>query len=100
MCRYFAVALAPRRITVNALCLGITDDSMVNALPQAAQDAMLGWPRSGWNPMGRVGTPADIGGAVVALCSDGAGWITGQTITADGGASLMSPEVPLMLQKA
>jgi hypothetical protein len=32
---------------------------------------------------------------VAALCSGDAGWITGQTIVADGGASLMSPEVPL-----
>ena len=40
----------------------------------------------GWNPMGRAGTPADIGGAVAALCSEDAGWITGQTIVADGEA--------------
>jgi enoyl-[acyl-carrier protein] reductase III len=58
----------------------------------------LGWLREGWNPRGRPGTPADIGGAVAALCSDDAGWITGQTIVADGGASLMSAEVPLAFQ--
>jgi NAD(P)-dependent dehydrogenase (short-subunit alcohol dehydrogenase family) len=99
MCRYFAVALAPRGITVNAICPGITDDSIVNRLPRASQVAMLGWLRSGWTPMGRPGTPADVGGAVAALCSDDAAWITGQTIAVDGGASLMSPEVPLELQK-
>lgn len=54
--------------------------------------------RDGWTPMGRPGTPLDVGGAVAALCSDDAGWITGQTIVADGGASLMSPEVPLAFQ--
>lgn len=99
MCRYFAVALAPRGITVNAICAGITDDSIVNQLPEPAQQAMFDWLRTGWNPMGRPGTPADIGGAVAALCSEDAGWITGQTIVADGGASLMSPEVPLSFQK-
>lgn len=99
MCRYFAVTLAGRGITVNAICAGITDDSIVNQLPQPAQEAMLGWLRSGWNPMGRPGTPADIGGAVSALCAEDAGWITGQTIVADGGASLMSPEIPLMFQQ-
>ena len=99
MCRYYAVALAPRGITVNAVCAGITDDSIVNRLPQEAQEAMLLWLRSGWTPMGRPGTPADIGGAVATLCAEDAGWITGQTIVADGGASLMSPEVPLDFQR-
>ncbi|NOT60447.1 MAG: SDR family oxidoreductase [Acidobacteria bacterium] len=99
MCRYYAVALAPRGITVNAICAGITDDSIVNRLPQEAQEAMLSWLRSGWTPMGRPGTPTDIGGAVATLCAEDAGWITGQTIVADGGASLMSPEVPLDFQR-
>lgn len=99
MCRYFAVALAPRRITVNAVCAGITDDSIVNSLPQEAQDAILSWLRSGWTPMGRATVPADIGGAVAALCSEDAAWITGQTIVADGGGSLMNPEFPLDFQR-
>ena len=99
MCRYFAVSLAKRGITVNAICAGITDDSVVNLLPQAAQDAMLGWLRSGWNPSGRAGLPADIGGAVASICGEDAGWITGQTIIADGGASLMCSEVPLFFQQ-
>ena len=93
-----AVALAPRGITVNAVCPGITDDSIVNHLPPEACAAMLGWLRSGWTPSRRPGTPADIGGAVAALCSDDAAWITGQTIAADGGASLMNPEIPLDFQ--
>jgi NAD(P)-dependent dehydrogenase (short-subunit alcohol dehydrogenase family) len=99
MCRYFAVALAPRGITVNAVCAGLTDDSIVNKLPPEAQQAILSWLREGWTPMGRPGTPADIGGAVAALCSADAGWITGQTIVADGGATLMSPEIPLGFQR-
>ena len=49
--------------------------------------------------MGRTGTPADVGGAVAAICSDDAAWITGQTIAVDGGASLMSPEIPLEFQQ-
>jgi NAD(P)-dependent dehydrogenase (short-subunit alcohol dehydrogenase family) len=40
-----------------------------------------------------------VGGAIAALCSSDAGWITGQTIVVDGGASLMSPEVPLVFQQ-
>lgn len=99
MCRYYAVALAPRGITVNAVCAGITDDSIVNRLPPETQSAMLDWLRSGWSPARRPTTPADVGGAVAALCSEDAQWITGQTIVADGGASLMSPEVPLFFQQ-
>jgi enoyl-[acyl-carrier protein] reductase III len=99
MCRYYAVALAPRRITVNAVCAGITDDSIVNALPQPAQEAMLGWLRGGWSPSGRPTVPSDVAGAVAALCSDDASWITGQVIVSDGGASLMNPEVPLDFQR-
>ena len=99
MCRYFAVALAPRNITVNAICPGITDDSIVNHLPPELCDSMLAWLRSGWGPTRRAGTPADIGGAVAALCSEDAQWVTGQTIAADGGASLMNPELPLDLQR-
>jgi enoyl-[acyl-carrier protein] reductase III len=99
MCRYYAVALASRGITVNAVCAGITDDSIVNALPPEAAGAMLEWLRGGWSPSRRPTTPADVGGAVAALCSLDAAWITGQTIVVDGGASLMSPEVPLGFQQ-
>src|SRR5262245_41861061 len=52
----------------------------------------------GWTPMGRLGTPDDIGDVVALPCSEQAGWITGQVIYADGGASLMNPEVPPELQ--
>ncbi|HEX6069997.1 MAG TPA: SDR family oxidoreductase, partial [Longimicrobiaceae bacterium] len=48
MCRYYAVAFAPRGITVNAVCAGLTDDSIVNRLPKEAEEAILSWLRSGW----------------------------------------------------
>jgi enoyl-[acyl-carrier-protein] reductase (NADH) len=61
---------------------------------------MLGWLRIGVESDGSSRhARADIGGAVSALCADVAGWITGQTVIADGGASLMSPEVPLAFQQ-
>ena len=37
-------------------------------------------------PVGRLGTPEDVGAAVVFLASDEAGWITGQTIGVNGGS--------------
>lgn len=96
--RYFAVALAKRDITVNAVSPGWTEDSVLNTLPQQAQDLIRNWHVRGWTPMARLGTPADIGNVVRLLCSEDAGWITGQVIYADGGASLMNPEVPTEIQ--
>ena len=96
--RYFAVALAKRKITVNAISPGWTEDSVLNSLPEQVQDLIRNWHARGWTPMGRLGTPEDIGNVVRLLCSEDAGWITGQVIYADGGASLMNPEVPTEIQ--
>jgi NAD(P)-dependent dehydrogenase (short-subunit alcohol dehydrogenase family) len=95
--RYFAVALARRGITVNAVSPGLTEDSVLNSLPEAAVELARSWHKQ-WTPMGRLGTPADVGNAVALLCSDEAGWITGQTIYCDGGASLMDTVLPLEMQ--
>ncbi len=99
LCRYFAVALAKRRITVNAISPGWIEDSVLNSLPKEAQITIRAWHRE-WTPMGRLGTPADIGNAVTLLCSDEASWITGQVIAVDGGSSLMDSGLPLELQHA
>jgi NAD(P)-dependent dehydrogenase (short-subunit alcohol dehydrogenase family) len=96
--RYFAVAVARRGITVNAISPGWTEDSVLNTLPEQVQQLLRDWHIRGWTPMGRLGTPADIGDVVVLLCSEKARWITGQVIFADGGASLMNPEVPPEIQ--
>jgi len=96
--RYFAVALAPRRITVNAISPGWTEDSVLNSLPEPVQELQRDWHGGGWTPMGRLGTPADIGKVAALLCSADAGWITGQVIYADGGASLMNSEVAPEIQ--
>ncbi|HEV2750918.1 MAG TPA: SDR family oxidoreductase [Gemmatimonadales bacterium] len=99
LCRYFAAALAKRGITVNAISPGWIEDSVLNTLPDAAQDMIRKWHQGGWTPMGRLGTPADIGDAVWLLCSKEAGWITGQTIAVDGGLSLMDAGLPLEIQR-
>ena len=97
--RYFAVALAPRGITVNSVSPGLTDDSVLQSFGDAAVDIARKWHGSGWTPMGRMGTPADIGNAVAMLCSPEASWITGQLIYADGGASLVDTLLPLEIQR-
>lgn len=98
MVRYFAVALARRGITVNAISPGWTEDSVLNSLPDQVQTLIRNWHNSGWTPMRRLGTPEDVGDVVALFCSEQAKWITGQVIYADGGASLMNPEVPPEIQ--
>lgn len=96
--RYFAVALADRGITVNTISPGWVEDSVLNSLPEVFQTGLREWQERGWTPMGRLGTPADIGNAVALICSPEAGWITGQLIDVDGGASLMDAHLPLEFQ--
>jgi NAD(P)-dependent dehydrogenase (short-subunit alcohol dehydrogenase family) len=106
LCRYFAVALAPRQITVNGISPGwvfgapnLIEGGVARTLPQSAQEAIQNWHRSGWTPMRRLGTPDDIGNAVMLLCREEANFITGQIIHVDGGASIMDPVCPLELQQ-
>ncbi len=97
--RYFAVTLAPRGITVNAVSPGLTEGSVLNGLPDPVVQTARAWHQSGWTPMGRMGTPADIGNVVGLLCSPDAGWVTGQVLRADGGASLVDTHLPLEIQR-
>ena len=96
--RYFAVALARRGVTINAISPSWTEDSVLNSLPKEVQELQRNWHGRGWSPMGRLGTQADIGNVAALLCSEEAGWITGQVIYADGGASLMNSEVAPEIQ--
>jgi len=96
--RYFAVALARRGITVNTISPGWVEDSVLNSLSEAFQTGLREWQERGWTPMGRLGTPADIGNAVALICSEEAAWITGQLIDVDGGASLVDAHLPLEFQ--
>src|ERR1043166_1597476 len=97
--RYFAVALAPRGITVNAISPGWIEESVLNTLPEPVVQMIRDHHKNGWTPMRRLGTPADIGNAGSLLCSTEAGWITGQLIAVDGGMSLMDPALPLAIQQ-
>lgn len=97
--RYFAVALAPRGITVNTISPGWIEDSVLNTLPDPVVNMIREHHRNGWTPMRRLGTPADIGNAVSLLCAKEANWITGQLIAVDGGMSLMDPALPLAIQQ-
>jgi len=69
--------LAAKGVTVNAVNPGPNDTGWMDVDIKAAVNR--------WSPMGRVGTPDDVAGLVAFLCSDAARWITGQTLTCDGG---------------
>jgi enoyl-[acyl-carrier protein] reductase III len=96
--RYLAWELAERGVTVNAVSPGAAEDSVFSTLPAAALEMLRGWAKEGWVPMRRLTTPADVGDAVALLCSEQAGFITGQILAVDGGASLACPDLPMNLQ--
>ena len=99
MCRYFAVALGRHGVTVNAVSPGPSDETtLIGQAPQEVQDALKEWATSGWTPMRRRVSPADIANTCALLCSDEAAFVTGQVIAVDGGSSLMNPDFPLALQ--
>ncbi|MFN4271695.1 MAG: beta-ketoacyl-ACP reductase [Aliihoeflea sp.] len=67
-------------ITVNAICPGYIATDMVMAVPEKVREAIIGQ-----IPVGRLGEPEEIARCVVFLASDEAGFITGSTISANGG---------------
>ena len=79
--RALALEGASRNITVNAICPGYIGTEMVRAIPQEVLDEKI-LPQI---PLGRLGEPEEIARCVVFLVSDDAGFITGSTLTANGG---------------
>lgn len=84
--KYAAKALAPRGITVNVIAPGATATDFAGGVIRDDEDyrAMI----TSLVAFGRVGEPDDIGGAVRALASESAAWITGQRVEASGGQAL------------
>ena len=72
---------ARKNITVNAICPGYIGTEMVLAVPQEVLEKAI-LPHI---PVGRLGEPEEIARCVIFLTSDDAGFITGATLTANGG---------------
>ncbi|MCB1112195.1 MAG: 3-oxoacyl-[acyl-carrier-protein] reductase [Chlamydiia bacterium] len=72
--------LAPRNIRANCVAPGFIQTRMTDKLTQEQKEATLKNV-----PLGRMGEPDDIANAVLFLVSDEGGYITGQTLTVDGG---------------
>jgi NAD(P)-dependent dehydrogenase (short-subunit alcohol dehydrogenase family) len=78
-----ALDYATTGIRVNAVCPGVIDTEMVARFTHGDPEAAKQMAQT--EPVGRLGTPAEIADAVVWLCSDRATFVTGQALAVDGG---------------
>lgn len=83
--RQLALELAPRGITANAIMAGVTRTPALEKIPGADEIAETALKR---NPSGRLTTPQDIAGALLALSDSGLDWMTGNVLRIDGGESI------------
>ena len=78
-----ALAYAQAGIRVNAVCPGFIQSPMTERVfthhPELQEPTIAG------HPVGRMGTPDEVAAAVVWLCSEAASFVTGHTLTVDGG---------------
>jgi 3-oxoacyl-[acyl-carrier protein] reductase len=75
--------LGSRGVRANVVAPGYINTRLTDVLPQEARDAMLAN-----TPLGKLGDPEDIAGAVRFLCSDEASFITGEVLLVDGGLGM------------
>jgi 3-oxoacyl-[acyl-carrier protein] reductase len=75
--------LGSRGVRANVVAPGYVSTQLTDVLPDEAKDAMLAA-----TPLGRLGDPADVAGAVRFLCSDEASFITGEVLLVDGGLGM------------
>lgn len=82
--------VATKGVTANTVCPGPTDTpalrSFANGAGDDADKVIAGMTRA--VPMKRLGTPEDVGPAVAFFASDGAGFVTGQTLSVSGGLTM------------
>ena len=75
--------LGSRGVRANVVAPGYVNTRLTDVLPEEAQQAMLAN-----TPLGRLGEPEDVAGAVRFLCSDEAAFITGEVLLVDGGLGM------------
>jgi 3-oxoacyl-[acyl-carrier protein] reductase len=75
--------LGSRNVRANVVAPGYVKTQLTDVLPEDATEAMLAN-----TPLGRLGEPEDVAGAVRFLCSDAASFITGEVLLVDGGLGM------------
>jgi len=88
MTRNLAVEWGPHRIRVNCIAPGLVKTDFARALWDNPELLARIEQRT---PLGRIGTPEDIGRIARFLASDAAGFVTGQVLVADGGLMISDP---------
>jgi len=83
--KILAIEWASAGVRVNCLAPGYVTSDLVRRL--SAQGVLDTDKLAGRTPMGRLGTPEEMGAAAVFLASDDASYVTGEVLTADGGWS-------------
>ena len=78
-----AKELGSRNVRANVVAPGYVRTQLTEVLPEEATKAMLDA-----TPLGRLGDPADVAGAVRFLCSDEASFVTGEVLLVDGGLGM------------
>lgn len=92
--RSAALAFAPHKIRVNAVCPGIVDTPMWQQIDRERAQIFGLQPGEAIKqfvetvPLKRIGTPQDVANVVTFLCSDLADYVTGQAINVDGGVEM------------
>lgn len=80
-----ALQYADKNIRINAVSPGVIQTPMVEQ--DIGGDSAVYDMVKGWHPMGRLGKTAEVASAVCWLCSEGAGFVTGEAIGVDGGSA-------------
>jgi 3-oxoacyl-[acyl-carrier protein] reductase len=78
-----AQELGSRGVRANVVAPGYIQTQLTDVIPEEAREKMLGL-----TPLGRLGEPQDVAGAVRFLCSDAASFITGEVLLVDGGLGM------------
>jgi len=81
--RYLAAELGPQGVTVNAVAPGMTETSLIGDIPEKLQMMV-----ARQTPLRRLATPQDIAAAVAHLVSDDAAFVTGHSLSVNGGLAM------------